>query len=34
MPDVFVPPASYAIRQGLDLKMEKVRELILLSENK
>jgi len=28
MPDVYVPPASYAVRKGLDLKMEKVKELI------
>jgi hypothetical protein len=34
MPDVYVPPMAYAVRQGLDLKMQKVKELILLSENK
>lgn len=27
-PDVEVPPTTYAIRQGIDLKMEKVKELI------
>jgi Peptidase family S41 len=34
MPDVYVPPAAYAVRKGLDLKMQKVKELIVLSENK
>jgi len=34
MPDVYVPPSAYAVRKGLDLKMQKVTELIMLSERK
>jgi C-terminal processing protease CtpA/Prc len=34
MPDVYVPPTAYAVRRGIDLKMQKVNELIRLSENK
>jgi C-terminal processing protease CtpA/Prc len=34
MPDVYVPPAAFAVRQGLDLKMQKVNDLIRLSQNK
>lgn len=34
MPDVYVPPTAYAVRKGIDLKMEKVKELIRLSSTK
>jgi Peptidase family S41 len=28
LPDIYVPPSAYAIRNGIDLKMEKVRQLV------
>lgn len=28
MPDIYVPPTAFAIRNGIDLKMEKVKELV------
>jgi C-terminal processing protease CtpA/Prc len=30
-PDIYVPPAAYAVRKSIDLKMEKVKELIRIS---
>jgi hypothetical protein len=34
IPDVYVPPSAHAVRKGLDLKMEKVKDLIMLSTSK
>jgi C-terminal processing protease CtpA/Prc len=28
IPDIYVPPSAYAVRNGIDLKMEKVRQIV------
>ena len=34
VPDVYIPPSSDAIKRGIDLKMEKVKELIKIRNSK
>ena len=29
LPDVYVPPSSIAIKKGVDIKMQRIREMII-----